>query len=56
MKRRVFIKRLEAAGFQFMRHGADHDIYARGSEQEQVPRHGDINENLAKAVLKRRGA
>lgn len=56
MKRREFIKRLEAAGFRFKRHGASHDIYERGNEQEQVPRHGDINENLAKAILKRRGA
>ena len=56
MKRREFIKRLEATGFKFKRHGASHDIYESGSEQGQVPRHGDINENLARGILKRRGA
>lgn len=56
LKRREFIKRLENAGFSFKRHGTRHDIYCRGDEIEEVPRHGDINERLAKAILKRRGA
>lgn len=56
MKRREFLKRLEAAGFTFKRHGGGHDIYVREKERESVPRHGDIDEDLAKAILKRRGA
>ena len=56
MKRREFLKRLEAAGFKFKRHGGDHDIYVRGKERESVPRHGDIDEDLAKTIFKRRGA
>ena len=55
MKRRVFIKKLEELGFVFDRHGSDHDIYRRGKEKEPVPRHSDIDEDLAKAILKRRG-
>lgn len=55
MKRRDFIKRLEKGGFVFERHGSNHDIYARGEETEEVPRHGEINEKLAKAILKKRG-
>ena len=31
-----------------------HDIYIRGSEREEVPRHKEINETLAKAILRRR--
>ncbi|MBS5368952.1 MAG: type II toxin-antitoxin system HicA family toxin [Coprobacillus cateniformis] len=55
MKQREFIKRLEDGGFVFERHGSNHDIYVRGTEREEVPRHSDINEKLAKAILKRRG-
>lgn len=55
MKRRDFIKKLEDGGFVFERHGSGHDIYTRGSEQETVPRHNEINEKLAKAILRRRG-
>lgn len=56
MKRRDLIKRLEKAGFEFERHGGDHDVYRRGDETEEIPRHREINEILAKAILRRRGA
>lgn len=55
MKRRDFIKKLEDGGFIFERHGSNHDVYTRGTEREEVPRHNEINEKLAKAILKRRG-
>lgn len=55
MKRRDLIKRLEAAGFRFDRHGGKHDIYKRGRDEEQVPRHTEINEMLAKAILRKWG-
>lgn len=53
MKQRELIKRLEAASFVFERHGSNHDIYVRGDDEEQVPRHKDINEVLAKAILRK---
>ena len=53
MKQRELIKRLEAAGVVFERHGSNHDIYVRGDDEEQVPRHKDINEVLAKAILRK---
>lgn len=53
MKQRELIKRLEAAVFVFERHGSNHDIYVRGDDEEQVPRHKDINEVLAKAILRK---
>ena len=55
MKQRDLIKALEASGFVFERHGGNHDIYRRGSNIEKVPRHKEINENLAKMILKKWG-
>ena len=53
MKRKDLIKRLERLGFRFMRHGGNHDIFVRGNDIEQVPRHKEVNEILAKAILKK---
>ncbi len=55
MKRKELIKRLEKDGFVFERHGGSHDIYVRGSEREEIPRHKEIDEMLAQAILRRRG-
>ena len=53
MKQRDLVKKLENAGFVFERHGSNHDVYARGTEKEEVPRHKEINENLAKMILRK---
>ncbi len=53
MKRRDLIRRLEKAGFVFVRHGGKHDVYRRGSDEEQVPRHTEINEMLARAIIRK---
>lgn len=53
MKRRNLIKRLERIGFMFERSGENHDIYRRGNEYEVIPRHKEINEKLARAILKK---
>ncbi|MBQ2643171.1 MAG: type II toxin-antitoxin system HicA family toxin [Eubacterium sp.] len=53
MKRRDLIKKLEKAGFRFDRHGGNHDIYSKGDETEKIPRHREINEVLAKAIIKK---
>ena len=55
MKRRILIKKLEAAGFVFKEHGGNHDTYRRGSDIEQVPRHTEINEITARRILKKWG-
>ena len=55
MKRKDLIKRLEHAGFIFERHGGSLDVYVRGDEYETIPRHKEINERLARAILRRRG-
>lgn len=53
MKRRILIEKLENAGFVFERHGGNHDIYRRNSEIEKVSRHREINEKLAKLILRK---
>ncbi len=54
MKRRDLIKLLEKNGWIFYRNGGNHDVYIKGTETEAVPRHSEINEMLAKAIIKRR--
>lgn len=53
MKRRVLIRKLESAGFVFERHGGEHDVYRRGNDLEQVPRHKEINEITALKILRK---
>lgn len=55
MKQRDLVKKLEDAGFTFERHGGNHDVYKRGDEEEQIPRHKEVNERLAKAILRKWG-
>ena len=55
MKQRDLVNSLEKAGFAFDRHGGNHDIYRRGKDIEKAPRHKEINEILAKAILKKWG-
>ena len=55
MKPKDLIKLLEENGWTFKRHGADHDIYVKGTERESIVRHKETDEELAKAIIKRRG-
>ena len=55
MKQRDLIKKLEAAGAKFERHGHDHDVDRKDGKSIAVPRHTEISETLAKAILKQAG-
>ena len=55
MKQKELIKLLERNGWTKAREGGNHTIYIKGSEMEAVPRHKEIAESLAKAIIKRRG-
>lgn len=55
MKQRDLIKKLKEIGFVFERHGTSHDVYRRGKNTEEIPRHREINEKLAIAILKKWG-
>ncbi len=53
MKRRELEAALRKLGWQFLRHGAKHDVWTDGERQETIPRHMEINEKLAHAILRR---
>jgi len=55
MKHKDLEKLLKNNGWYFLRSGGNHDIYTNGKETEALPRHKEINEQLAKAIIKRRG-
>jgi predicted RNA binding protein YcfA (HicA-like mRNA interferase family) len=55
MKRRDLIKLLEKNGWYLKRNGGNHDIYTNGRENEPISRQSEIKEDLAKAIIKRRG-
>lgn len=55
MKQKELCKKLEQAGFELVRHGGCHDIYKRGNDEEIIPRHREIDERLARAILRKWG-
>lgn len=55
MKQKDLVKKLVSAGFKFERHGGNHDVYKRGNDEEIIPRHKEINENLANGILRKWG-
>ncbi len=55
MKKRELVKLLESNGWYVKRNGGNHDIYTDGERTEPIPRHPDINERLAKRIIKKLG-
>lgn len=55
MKTKELIDLLIKNGWTFKRHGANHDIYIKGNERESIVRHRETDEELARAIIKRRG-
>lgn len=55
MKQKDLIKKLKAGGFIFDRHGSNHDIYTKGDISESAPRHREVDERLARGILRRNG-
>ena len=55
MKRQDLIRRLEESGCVLVRRGGRHDWYhnPRTRVSQPIPRHREINENLAKHILKK---
>ena len=54
MKRREFVRRLVEDGCVFLRPGANHDLYMNPitGQKQPVPRHTEIDNDLAKHVRK----
>ena len=55
MKTKDLIDLFLRNGWKFKRHGSNHDIYVKGNLRESVPRHKETDEELAKAIIRRRG-
>ncbi|MDO9140255.1 MAG: type II toxin-antitoxin system HicA family toxin [Methylobacter sp.] len=55
MNRRDLIKTLEKMGCVLVRNGGRHDWYTnpQTKQSQPVPRHNEINENLAKSIIKK---
>jgi mRNA interferase HicA len=55
MKRLDLIRALEALGCTLVRHGAKHDWYHNPETgvSQAVPRHREVNELLARAIIKK---
>jgi len=55
MKRKKLIKILEELGCKLIRHGGKHDWYQNKStgQCQPVPRHNEINDNLARHIIKK---
>jgi mRNA interferase HicA len=54
VKRIDLIKKLEGLGCELLRHGGKHDIYhnPRTGMSQPVPRHREINEFLARKIIR----
>jgi predicted RNA binding protein YcfA (HicA-like mRNA interferase family) len=54
MKHQLLIKRITQAGAILVRHGSRHDIYTnpKTGAVDQVPRHADVKEALAKSIIR----
>lgn len=58
MKQRDLLRKIKKMGdakgerLEFIRNGANHDIYRIKGVPVVIPRHGEIKEGLAKGILK----
>ncbi len=55
MKRRYLEKVLRESGWRLARHGGRHDVWVKGEREIPIPRHAEINEVTAKAILREAG-
>lgn len=57
MKRKDLIRELKKMGCLLIRHGGKHDWYQNPITKmsQPIPRHNEINDNLAKHILKMLG-
>jgi predicted RNA binding protein YcfA (HicA-like mRNA interferase family) len=54
VKKKDLIKKISDAGCVLVRHGSRHDLYRnpRTGKKQPVPRHDEIDEHLAKHIIK----
>jgi mRNA interferase HicA len=51
MTRRQLERRLQQLGWRLARHGRRHDVWTNDEREIAVPRHKEINEHTAKAII-----
>ncbi|MCZ7558411.1 MAG: type II toxin-antitoxin system HicA family toxin [Bacteroidia bacterium] len=52
MKRQDLEAELRHLGWTLLRNGRRHDVWSNGQREIAIPRHREINEYTAKAILK----
>lgn len=57
MKRLDLVRKIDELGCEFIRHGGKHDWYRNPTTgvSQAVPRHKEINEHLARQIIKMLG-
>lgn len=55
MKKKDLEKLLRQKGWEIVRQGGNHEVWSNGESIEPIPRHREINEQLAKAIIKKLG-
>lgn len=55
MKKKDLLKLFYEKGWELTEHGARHDILSKNKQKEYIPRHREINEMLAKSLIKKHG-
>lgn len=53
MKRQILLKLFTKSGWRILREGANHTILTNGEAVEPLPRHKEINEGLAKDLIRK---
>lgn len=53
MKRKDLERELIELGWYFKRRGGNHDIWTNGEDSEPIPRHNELDDYLAKKILKK---
>lgn len=53
MKRQILLKLFIKSGWRILREGSNHTILTNGESVEPLPRHREINEGLAKDLIKK---
>lgn len=53
MKRQILLKLFTKSGWRILREGSNHTILTNGEAVEPLPRHREIDEGLAKGLIKK---
>lgn len=53
MKRKRLLQLFKRHGWYLYRHGGNHDIWTNGKEKEVIPRHPNIDEWLARDLIRK---